>query len=413
MAVNYKTFEERGVYVGFTSNILVHARCRLSKAEEYEFDAMIPNWAGEEGASKGNDLVMAFKDVPVWTQLDARDEFLHLLFLQRRQKQGAYLDPILARELRLKADLEKGDDIFAGQAKHELDIAKSDVQDAYIDVLAMFGRRFGAVSGQKELEFMTRGVLTALAEEDPRHLMKLVRVIIKTITLQTSLSRELLQERLEVLSEYAAPMCSLLTEDKFGDIGFLSRQNMRLEELYESLGLFAEEKPAEIIKAINVIRINIKAFLAYTKEKSAGIKLALLQDSFYLDTKRYEHLLKYVLDQRSKISFALDGWARHAENWAVTHHENIEGKRNVIFHMLRDMPTAPGEVEEEVRNLYNVDSSAMSLRGKMVKELHGWADDKMDHILQERLMECRRVQAPLELVDEQVDIRSQVKKALK
>ena len=223
MATNFKTFEDRGVYVGFTANILIHARCRLSRTNEFEYDAMIPNWAGGGEATKGNDLVMDFADLSVWTQLNGRDELLQEMVLQRRQQQGAYLDPLLMRELRLKADIEKGEEMFAQQAKHELGIANLDVQDAYIDVLAMFGRKYGKVSGQKELEFMTRDILVTLAEEDPRYLMTLVKVVISTITEQTSISREQLQERLDLLSSYSAPMCSLVTDEKFGDIGQAQR----------------------------------------------------------------------------------------------------------------------------------------------------------------------------------------------
>jgi len=413
MANNFKTFASRGVYVGFTGSMLLHTRCRPSRDDENEYDAMIPNWAGGGELTKGNDLVMPFQDLTSWTQLNDRDDLLHELILQRRSKQDAYLDPILARELRLKADIECGDEFLIQKAKHELDIAKSDIQDAYVDVLAMFGRKYGAVSGQKELEFMTRNILVTLAEEEPLSLMKLVRVIIKTITVQTSIDREELQERLTVLSEYAAPMCSLITDEKFGDIGYLSRQNMRLEELHNDLKYFADKQAGEIKKAIDIILMNIQAFLAYTNEKSARIKLALLQDSFYLDTKRYKHLLNYVLDQRSKISFALDGWARHAENWAVTHHENIEGQRHVIFHILREMPTAPKELEEEIERLFKVDNSVMALRHKMVKELHGWGDDKLDQVLHQRILESRNLNTSLDLVEEHSEINNQVKDALK
>lgn len=413
MAVSFKTFEDRGVYVGFTANILIHARCRPSRTEEFEYDAMIPNWAGGGEATKGNDLVMNFTDLPIWTPLNSRDELLHELVQQRRQKQGAYLDPLLVRELRLKADIERGEEMFAQQAQHELDVANLDVQDSFIDILAMFGRKYGAISGQKELEFMTRSVLVTLASEDPRYLMKLVKVIITTITKHSPITRDELQERLDLLSSYSAPMCSLVTDEPFGDIGYLSRQNMRLQELHDSLTSFSTEQPRDIQRAIDVILMNIQSFLAFTKEKSSRIKLALLQDSFYLDTKRYNHLLEYILEQRSKISFALDGWSRHGENWAVTHDENLEGKYNVIFHILREMPTAPEELEDEVSKLFDLDSNVMALRSKMVRELHGWADDKMDMVLQQRLRESRQKEVAMDLVEEHHEVRDTVVEALK
>ena len=111
MSVRYKSFEDRGVYVGFQTRAVELCRCRMPRVELDDYEALIPNWSGHDHSSS-NDLVMQFMDVPRWCTLNRRDELLHMSVEQRRTHMGGHLDPIMMRDVRLEIDKQFGEITF-------------------------------------------------------------------------------------------------------------------------------------------------------------------------------------------------------------------------------------------------------------------------------------------------------------
>lgn len=395
MAVRYKSFEDRGVYVGFQTRMVQLCRVRKPKALDLDdYEALIPNWSGGDQKAS-NDLVMAMLDVPNWCSLEGRDYFLHQNVERRRSQAGGHLDPIMMREIRLETDSEHGDDIDKRAADHELSITRTDTQYAYLDILAMFGRNYADKIGLTQLSNVNRGVLMRLADESHDSLMRLVRILARTVSNEVGMSRELLQERLDVLSAFAAPICSIVTEDPSRAVGFLSRQQGLLERLHSEVLVFAEDRPHEIREAALVIDVNIRTFLEYAVSRAEAIQAALLTESYYVNDNRYQELLNLIAEERIKISFALDGWSNHASRWLAVDPSNAGARDQVIAFILREMPSPTMNVEQEVAERVQLSDNTMSLRNRLVKEMHSWMDDSLDEGLYARVSQARALAEPV------------------
>lgn len=390
MSVRYKSFEDRGVYVGFQTRAVELCRCRMPRIELDDYEALIPNWSGHDHASS-NDLVMDFMDVPRWCTLNRRDEMLHTSVEQRRTHMGGHLDPIMMRDVRLEIDKQFGDEVGRKLAENELEISRIDVQNAFLEILAMFGRNYSEQIGIEEFRRVDHRVLKTLAEESRDSLTRLVRVLARTVSREVGMSRELLQERLDVLSTFAAPICSIVTHDESRDVGYLSRQLGLLETFHAELLDYAENAVQEARDAIHVIDINVRTFSEYAKARAMHIQNALLSVDFYVSDKRYKDLLDIIAQERIKISYALDGWASHATRWMALGPDDLEEREKLIGFILREMPSPTVEVEEEVSHLVRGGDSLMSLRGRLVKEMHSWMDDSLDESLYKRVMDSRSV----------------------
>lgn len=391
MAVNYKSFADRGVYVGFYGRAVELVRARIPKDPNItDYEALIPNWGGWDLSRATNDLVMPFKDIANWTELIGRDKLLYDRVRENHKKRRGHMDPILMRELRLQVDLEAGDNHDKKLAEHELRIARQDVQNSFLEILAMFGRRYAAITEHEELQSVNRSILMTLSEADPETMIRLVRIIVGTVVRNTSISREQLQERLDTLSDFASPICSLVTNDTSRSVGFLSRQMALLEQLHDEISDYcAQGGPEEIHEAGQVIEANLVSFMQYTMQRAENIKAAVLNEGFYLNDKRYAKLVDLIKDERIKISFALDGWAGHATRWLSVDEDDISARNAVIAYILRQMPSPPRELEDEVEVQYGSDN-LMSMRGRVVKEMHSWMDDSLDQDIYRRVKKSRR-----------------------
>jgi hypothetical protein len=388
----YKSFEDRGVYVGFHTRMVELCRVRSPRDLDLDdYEALIPNWTGKEQMSS-NDLVMPFSDVSNWASLSDRDNYLHDELEKRRTAMGGHLDPIMMREIRLQADAEAGREVDRISAEKELEISKLDVQNAFLEILAMFGRTYADDVGAFELTNVNRMVLVALAAESQDSLRRLVRLVATAVAKRASMTRELLQERLDVLSTFAAPICSLVTDDPTRQVGFLSRQQGVMELLNKQVRQHAESRTIEIQDAARVIDMNIQVFLEYSRSRSVMIKNALLTEGYYTFNDDYSKLLDMIAEERIKISYALDGWAAHASRWLALDEEDHETRDAMVFFILKEMPNPTKNIEDEVElSLYaNTDLSAM--RGRVVRVMHSWADDSLDEALHARVMKAREAE---------------------
>lgn len=388
MSVRYKSFEDRGVYVGFQTRAVELCRCRSPKVELDDYEALIPNWSGHDHSSS-NDLVMPFMDVPRWCTLNRRDEMLHQSVERRRTHTGGHLDPIMMREVRLEIDQQFGDEVGRKLAENELQIARVDTQNSFLEILAMFGRNYSDQIGIEEFRRVDHKVLKTLAEESKDSLTRLVRVLARTVSREVGMTRELLQERLDVLSTFAAPICSIVTHDESRDVGYLSRQLGMLETFHGELMDYSGMAVQEVRDASHVIDINIRTFAEYAKARAMHIQNALLSENFYVSDKRYKELLDIIARERIKISYALDGWASHATRWMALGPDDVDEREKLIGFILREMPSPTVEVEEEVSHIVRGGDNLMSLRGRLVKEMHSWMDDSLDEALYKRVMDSR------------------------
>ncbi len=387
MAFQYKSFVDRGVYVGFESRLVEMTRYRLSADPKVSREALIPNWSGEE-SGKTNDLVMVFRDLPKWCALKGRDNTLFERVCSGKGEIDGHLDPLTIRELRLQTDLDEGDDFEKGHARYEANIARADVQNAYLEILAMFGRNYGMHSGDGRLKNVNREVLLRLSDTEPHEMLKLIRIIVGTVVRGSSLTRERLNARLENLSALAAPMCSLVTLDPKGDVGFLSRQFTILDRLREEIEAFADDQPDEIQRAGRLIAFTLRSFSQYALNHAGAIRDALLEEHYYLDDSAYDTQVDLIKQERTRIAYAMDGWANHASRWLNVAPHETEGRLSVIAYILRQMPAPPKEVEDEVP-VFQGGISLMAMRSRSVKEMHSWMDDSLDDELFRRVMQGR------------------------
>ena len=388
MSIRYKSFEERGVYVGFQTRQVELCRTRMPRAELDDYEALIPNWAGHDQKSS-NDLVMPFMDVPRWCTLSRRDEMLHESIELRRTRTGGHLDPIMMREIRLEIDQSFGTDVDKNLAARELQIARIDVQNAFLEILAMFGRSYADQIGIEEFRVVDHKVLKTLAEESADSLTRLIRVLARTVSREVGMTRELLQERLDVLGTFAAPICSIVTHDADRDVGYLSRQLGMLEDMHADIMTHSQAQPQEVRDAVHVIDLNVRTFIEYAKARALHIQNALLSEKHYVSDDKYSKLLDMVAQERIKISYALDGWAGHASRWMSLEREDTASRNNLIGFILKEMPSPTMNVEEEVGERVRGAGNLMSLRSKLVKEMHSWMDDTLDEALYKRVMESR------------------------
>ena len=389
MAVQYKSFRDRGVYVGFHGRAVELARCRQPRGPVDDFEALIPNWSGTE-TGRDNDLVMKFSDLPRWCQLFGRDELLHQRILEERKRRKGHLDPIMMRELRLAVDAEAGDAKDQAQAETERRIACADAQGSFLEVLAMFGRRYAEMVGNREIARIDRTVLLSLSQESPQELMRLVKVIVGTVVQGAGISREALQGRLDTLSELAAPICSIVVEDRARSVGYLSRQLRLLEALKQEVADYAPRAPQEIREAAEIIGQNLDSFVAYALARARHIRQAILDETFYYDAERYAKLEALLKEERIRIAFALDGWAAHATRWLTIEDDDDAARNAVIAYILRQMPAPPSELDEDptVQQL-NAGRAPMTMRATAVREMHSWMDDTLDAEIYNRVRNTR------------------------
>lgn len=389
MTGRYRSFEDRGVYVGFRTRMVELCRVRVSRSDtDDDYEALIPNWTGRDQMFS-NDLIMRFMDVRDWASLSERDVALHERLSANHGRTGGHLDPIMMREIRLEIDAEVGDEADRQRALRELRFARLDAQNAFLEILAMFGRNYAHDVGGHDLDRISRPVLIRLAEESRESLERLVRIIARAVSRKVGITRELLQERLDRLTRFAAPVCSLVTEEASREVGYLSRQQGMLEALHRDVVEYGATRSVEIQDATRVIDFNVRTFLEYAIVRSQAIKTALLDESFYLDNRRYNELLDMIGDERVRISYALDGWANHAERWDALPPDDVEGRDRAIGHMLREMPSPTGQIEGEVGARIIGGDNLMSLRNRVVKEMHSWSDDTLDAALHARVMKAR------------------------
>lgn len=392
MAVRYKSFRDRGVYVGFHGRNVEMLRCRAPKDPRlHDFEAIVPNFGGTDLARTASDLVMPFKDVPNWSELVGRDELLHDRVSQSYRNREGYLDPITVRDMRMETDLEAGDEKDRQIAENEIKISKADVQNAFLEILAMFGRKYAEIRGEADLRGVSRQVLVSLSENSPDDMVRLVRVIVGAVVSGASIGRDELQGRLDTLSDYASPICSMVTDDKSRSVGYLSRQMALLEELRDGVAAYCvENRTHEVVEAGHVIDANLNTFIDYALERAHMIKNAVLDESYYLNNKKYESLLAMIREERIRISFALDGWAGHATRWLSVDEEDTAARNAVLTFILRQMPAPPTELDDFTERRYGGDNP-MQMRRRAVKEMHSWLDDKLDAEMHRRVLDTRAV----------------------
>ena len=388
MRIRFSSFEDRGVFAGFRGRAILLARLRRARQPQSgPFEVLIPNWTGSREVST-NDLVMPLDGLPAWTSLKERDERLFAGIKSAPDAAHGHMDPILMREIRLGVDLDFGDAFEKATAREEQAVTRIDEQRSYLEILAMFGRAYSEVLGTPELRHVSAKILMRLMEEDEGELIRLVRAISGAVVKGAGISREALTDRLDGLSSFAAPICSLVTQDVTRSVGYLSRQQAMLERLVERLREHAGAREDEVGDAVRVIDLNASSFLAYVEEKAAAIRSAVLNEKAYLNAAAHEALRASIAEERIRISFALDGWADHAERWLTVMGEDDRAKDQAIGAILRDMPNPTREIEGTMQSL-DRGRGLMSLRTALVKELHSWSDDQIDSELAERVRRGR------------------------
>ena len=387
MRRRYLTFEERGVHTGFHARRAAFVRCRVAKSGGSRFEAVVPNWTGDSHGSC-NDLVMPWSDLPSWTHLDGYDRALFERIGREFQRFDGHIDPIMMDEIRMRIDLEHGTEAQQKRARMDLAIAERDIQRSLLEVVAMFGRHIAGRDRIKELNGVSGEVLYHLADQSPEELKQLIRVISGSISRGSEINGQVLRQRLDRVAEFASPICSLVTADPAGEVGYLSRRFAMVEHLHDDLRQYGERQLPDMQKDIGLVCANTMTFMLYGHARAEILRKKALEEPSYTDTAEHEALLRLIASERVRIAFALDGWSAHAAIWERAKHEGEAAKMVALSQIMRDMPKPPMEVDAELNRVKD-DAVIMTFRGRTVKELHSWANDELDRELFQRVMAAR------------------------
>ncbi len=387
MRRRYLTFEERGVLAGFKNRRMTFVRCRQSRDGGARFEALVPNWAGES-ASSHNDMIMPWTALPNWCPLEGYDRVLFDLITAQFERYDGYIDPILMHEIRLSADREHGDPNQREAATLELATAERDLQRSLLEVVALFGRHVAERVQRAGLADLSGNILFTLADKSPDELRQLVRIIATAVARNAGISGDTLRVRLDRTAEFASPICSLVTSDQMGTVGYLSRQFRRVEGLHDELRFFGRDQPIELQEDINLVCANTMTFMLYAHARAEILRRQVLDEKSYTSELEHQTLLRGVAEERIRISFALDGWAQHATNWIQSQGAGLQGQIAAIGCIMRDMPKPPMEVDEELTRVKH-ENGSMAFRAKQVRELHSWGTNELDMELYARVMAGR------------------------
>lgn len=387
----YRTFEERGVHVGFTARMLRLVRCRESREDQFKFEALVPNWSGSDVGQSG-DMVMMWDQLPNWTDVLDRDRLLYDGLVQKCIELEGHLDPILMRDLRYEVDLQAGDDDIRHEAEYEIGLTRQDAQNSYLEILAMFGRQIGVATGNESFRKISGEILLTLADADPKELERLINIIANSVASGARMPRTELQQRLAVVSEYATPICSLVTDGVSKDVGFLSRQHARMERLMAEIADHIVGRPDEVSAGGSFACRNIQGFIDFANAKATEVKERVLDPRSYTTEKYYGELLDRITEQRKHIAYSLDGWEVHAKAWERLGDDEPLERSTLLRKMIADMPGQPHEIEDVTdgrdNNLFN-----SQIQGRIVKEMHSWIDGELDEELAERVLRAKEKEA--------------------
>jgi hypothetical protein len=383
----YLTFEERGVHAGFHSRRIAFVRCRVAKSGGSRFEAVVPNWTGDPHGSC-NDLVMPWENLPAWAPVEGYDRALFEQIGREFRRFDGHIDPIMMDEIRMRVELEHGSDEQRERARSDLTIAERDTQRSLLEVVAMFGRHIAGRDHLPDLAGISGQVLYHLADQSPEELKQLVRVIAGSISRGTEVSGQVLRQRLDRVSDFASPICSLVTADPAGAVGYLSRRFGMVEHLHDDLRAFAARQQPEMQEDVGLICANTMTFMLYGHARAEILRRMALEERSYTENAEHEALLRTIASERVRIAFALDGWSAHAEIWQRARSVGETAKQVAISQIMRDMPKPPMEVDAELNRMKG-DSVSVTFRGRTVRELHSWANDELDRDLYQRVMAAR------------------------
>lgn len=386
MKRRYLTFEDRGVLVGFRARRMQFVRCRPSRSEPGQLEALVPNWTANGGLAA--DLVLNFGDIAAWGNLEGFDRVLFDRLVERASVFDGRVDPVLMREIRLAADVDLGDPAQAATARFELAISERDARRSLLEIVAMFGRHVAERAQKQGLHRLSGDVLFELADRSPEELRQLVGIIAKVMARGSDVSGDVLRQRLDMISAFAAPICSMVTADGEGVVGYLSRQYRMVEILHDTMRSWSEGRSHEMRSDATLICNNVGSFMLYAQGRAGEIRRAVLDERQYLEDVAHGNLIRAIAQERVRIAFALDGWSVHAASWARALREDAEAQLAALAHILRDMPKAPAELDEELMRVSEAQSE-MTFRGKLVKEFHTWSNDSLDRELHDRVVASR------------------------
>lgn len=390
-----QNFADRGVYVGFRAKGLETVRCRKAKEENSVFEALVVNWSGDTGQKSTGDLVMPFRDLPHWRPLGPFDDHLFHSVQDYGAKSAGYMDPIIMRDLRFKTILKYGHVFEAARADRTLAGEGSELQETFLEILCLFSRKYGHATGDRDLQFVTRDVLHRLIAEDVTELTRLARRLAHAVARLIHMDGDLLARRIEFYSEFGAPICSLLAEDKSRAIGYLSRQLGTLENLVMEIQEYGLDKSGELAIFIDRILDNALKFISFTLTKAGQIHDLMLDNRAYINEDKFKELRRELTTNRLYISFALDGWGSHATNWELAKLEGPKACRDFIIALYRTMPHPTKELESTLASI-GYDMRHAGMRAGLVRVLHSWDDETLDQELAKRVEEGRQRQESLD-----------------
>lgn len=387
-----QNFEDRGVYVGFRAKGLETVRCRKAKTDNSGvFEALVVNWSGDVHQKSTGDLVMPFRDLPHWRSLNPFDDHLFHSVTDYGARSSGYMDPIVMRDLRFKTILKHGNVFEANNTERTLSGEGRELQETFLEILCLFSRKYGKAIGDRDLQFVTREILHRLIEEDMTELTSLARRLAHAVADLIQMDGDLLARRIEFYSDFGAPICSLLANDKSRAIGYLSRQLGALEHLVMDIQEFGLNKSGELAIFIDRILENALKFISFALAKAAQIHDMMLDNRAYIDDEKFKALRSELTANRLYISFALDGWDSHARNWQQAKLEGPEACRDFIIALYRTMPHPTKELENTLARI-GYDMRQAGMRAGLVRALHSWDDETLDQELAKRVEEGRQRQ---------------------
>ncbi len=382
-----KTFQSRGVFIGFEKESIALARLRVQeRTHDVEWELKLPMDSKKPG---GAIMILPWRQLLSYTSLSARDK---ALWATIDDIDDTDPDPYTIMLIRDQVDAACNTSAAIRDAARTRRAAAEEARDrAYIGFLAEMTREAGIQLGDQTMvridaatlaNIMKRGAdLSAAAPINPDQLRSTVLGFFAK-TLNGSLDQ--VTQMLEEFSDLAAPMGYIGGTNETGVAGLFPAIAEQLAAFEQSMGGFEGQAFSEHANMAAMCRFAAKDFLKFVRQK---INLGATLCSRFTALLRRPAAARAQLNQiRRSLSYALDGWEGLIAAWmAVEANGTYADKVEVLTHCFHNLPVMPAQECEAGSDREKIWSGFEGARTKVVKAMVSWNGNSVDSELAERV----------------------------
>lgn len=385
-----QTFERRGTTVPFTANeSLRHTRARIYEhGKDRVLEAVIPSLGG---GRRGELMVVPWKDLPNFVQLNERDLQLHEGLPGIVGKNG--IDPLQVRELVNKVNAAYSDDpTVRAEAQAQARQDNEDKEVVRMSCIAQLMKECGIERGDPVMANANTKTLVQLmtAEESKSHfdIEMLIDRVFLFASQRSGVSVDNVREWLEPLVGLITPFGTVKGTQKDRTNGHLFLEHVNLMEFRKSVAAYLEQKPESYGAAAEVLLQVIDQTIMYVDERI--VTLDSLLGSFANVFGKQDANVSYLIKLRRDVAFALDGWASLIERWNDADAEDCKKAGSTEFrdlavaYVMNFLPIIPHK-ELYPDEGFDTQASIERARVKIVAAMHSWSNESLDVELARRV----------------------------